>query len=350
MTYGISDVFTLLGSLGLFLYGMKVMSDALIEVAGDKMRSILASLTSNRFLAVLTGFIITAIIQSSSATSLMVISFVNASLLTLFEAIGVILGSHIGTTVTAWLITLIGFKIHLSAMALPLMGIGFLLSFSKKKQNSQWGYFIIGFAILFLGLQFLNEAVPDIKENPEILEFLTNYTDLGFWSILIFLGIGTLLTVIIQSSSAAMAITLIMCYQGWIPFELAAAMVLGLNVGTTITANLGAIVANTNAKRAARSHFITQGVGVLIMLFLLHPTLMLIDKYIDFNEGSPFSTPASMPLALSIFHSVFNILNVLLLVGFIKQIENLVIKMVPERIKPEPDFDKPKFLTNSAMR
>jgi phosphate:Na+ symporter len=334
----------------LFLYGMKVMSDALIEVAGDKMRSILASLTSNRFLAVLTGFIITAIIQSSSATSLMVISFVNASLLTLFEAIGVILGSHIGTTVTAWLITLIGFKIHLSAMALPLMGIGFLLSFSKKKQNSQWGYFIIGFAILFLGLQFLNEAVPDIKENPEILEFLTNYTDLGFWSILIFLGIGTLLTVIIQSSSAAMAITLIMCYQGWIPFELAAAMVLGLNVGTTITANLGAIVANTNAKRAARSHFITQGVGVLIMLFLLHPTLMLIDKYIDFNEGSPFSTPASMPLALSIFHSVFNILNVLLLVGFIKQIENLVIKMVPERIKPEPDFDKPKFLTNSAMR
>ena len=350
MTYGISDVFTLLGSLGLFLYGMKVMSDALIEVAGDKMRSILASLTSNRFLAVLTGFIITAIIQSSSATSLMVISFVNASLLTLFEAIGVILGSHIGTTVTAWLITLIGFKIHLSAMALPLMGIGFLLSFSKKKQNSQWGYFIIGFALLFLGLHFLNEAVPDIKENPEILEFLTNYTDLGFWSILIFLGIGTLLTVIIQSSSAAMAITLIMCYQGWIPFELAAAMVLGLNVGTTITANLGAIVANTNAKRAARSHFITQGVGVLIMLFLLHPTLMLIDKYIDFNEGSPFSTPASMPLALSIFHSVFNILNVLLLVGFIKQIENLVIKMVPERIKPEPDFDKPKFLTNSAMR
>ena len=169
MTYGISDVFTLLGSLGLFLYGMKVMSDALIEVAGDKMRSILASLTSNRFLAVLTGFIITAIIQSSSATSLMVISFVNASLLTLFEAIGVILGSHIGTTVTAWLITLIGFKIHLSAMALPLMGIGFLLSFSKKKQNSQWGYFIIGFAILFLGLQFLNEAVPDIKENQEIL-------------------------------------------------------------------------------------------------------------------------------------------------------------------------------------
>lgn len=350
MTYGISDVFTLLGSLGLFLYGMKVMSDALIEVAGDKMRSILASLTSNRFLAVLTGFTITAIIQSSSATTLMVISFVNASLLTLFEAIGVILGANIGTTVTAWLITLIGFKVHLSTMALPLMAIGFLLSFSKKKTRSQWGYFVIGFAILFLGLQFLNESVPDLEENPQILEFLKSYTDLGFGSILIFLGIGTILTVIIQSSSAAMAITLIMCYQGWVSFELAAAMVLGLNIGTTITANLGAIVANTNAKRAARSHFITQIIGVVLMLVLLKPTLNLIASMSVFKDGSPFSTPTSIPLALSIFHTIFNVFNMLLLIGFIKQLERAVINMVPERIKPEPEFDKPKFLTNSAMR
>ncbi len=231
MTFGPGDILTILGSLGLFLYGMKVMSDALMEVAGDRMRTILASLTSNRFFAVFTGFLITAVIQSSSATTLMVVSFVNATLLTLTEAVGVILGAHIGTTITAWLITLLGFKVSMSAIALPLVGFGFLMLFSKKNRTRQWGQFLIGFAILFIGLQFMKEAVPDIKQNPDVLAWLTSYTDMGFLSVLLFLAIGTLLTVIIQSSSATMALTLVMCYEGWIPFDLAAAMVLGENIG-----------------------------------------------------------------------------------------------------------------------
>ena len=217
MDYGITDILTLLGALGLFLYGMKVMSDALLELAGERMRSILSTTTSNRFFAVLTGFTITAVIQSSSATTLMVISFTNAGLLTLREAIGVIMGANIGTTVTAWLISIFGFKVSISAMALPLVGLGFLLTLLKKKQHQHWGYFVIGFAVLFIGLQFLKDAVPDIRSNPDILAVLSDYTSMGFLSILLFLLIGTLLTVVVQSSSAAMALTLLMTYEGWIP-------------------------------------------------------------------------------------------------------------------------------------
>ena len=223
MNYGFTDLVALFGSLGLFLYGMKVMSDALMEVAGNKMRSILASMTKNRIFAVFTGFLITAVIQSSSATTLMVVSFVNASLLTLTEAIGVILGANIGTTVTAWLIAILGFKVSMSSIALPLVGVGFLLTFSKKGNLKKWGKFIIGFAVLFIGLQFLKDSVPDIKANPEILSFLQSYTSMGYGSVFLFLAIGTVLTLIVQSSSATMALTLIMCNEGWIPFDMAAA-------------------------------------------------------------------------------------------------------------------------------
>ena len=254
MEYGFVNVLQLIGSLGVFLFGMKVMSDALLKLAGNKMRSILASMTSNKFLGITTGFLITAIIQSSSATTLMVVSFSNAGLLTLLESITVIMGANIGTTITAWLITLLGFKISMSALALPLVGFGFVFTLSKKEQTSNIGSFIIGFALLFIGLQFLKEAMPDINSNPEILEFLSTYTDLGYLSVFIFLLIGTLLTVIIQSSSATMALTLIMTAQGWLSFELAAAMVLGENIGTTITANLAAIVANYKAKRLSLIH------------------------------------------------------------------------------------------------
>ncbi|MBT8229957.1 MAG: Na/Pi symporter, partial [Bacteroidia bacterium] len=191
MNYGFGDILTLLGSLGLFLYGMKVMSDALMKVAGDKMRTILATMTANRFYAVLTGFMITSVIQSSSATTLMVVSFANASLLTLVESVGVIMGANIGTTVTAWLITILGFKVSMSTIALPLVGLGFIILMSKKKTRKDWGYFIIGFAILFIGLQFLKDSVPDIKNNPGALEFLAKYTELGYLSVLLFLIIGT---------------------------------------------------------------------------------------------------------------------------------------------------------------
>ncbi|MDP6456824.1 MAG: Na/Pi cotransporter family protein [Candidatus Marinimicrobia bacterium] len=330
MTYGFTDILTLLGSLALFLYGMKVMSDALMELAGDKMRKILAAATSNRFLALLTGLFITTAIQSSSATTLMVVSFVNASLLTLTEAVGVIMGANIGTTVTAWLISILGFKVKMSAIALPLVGFGFLLSLSKLDQRRHWGFFLIGFSVLFIGLQFLKDSVPDIKDNPEILSFLQQYTNLGYLSVLLFLAIGTILTLIIQSSSATMALTLLMTHEGWIPFDMAAAMVLGENIGTTITANLAAFVANFNAKRAARAHLIFNLLGVVWMLLLFYPFIQMIG-YVAIKLGgqSPFLTAAAIPVALSLFHTGFNFINSALLIGFIPQIVRVVERLIP---------------------
>ena len=350
MQYGFADFITLLGALGLFLYGMKVMSEALIELAGDRMRSILANATSNRFLAVLTGFSITAIIQSSSATTLMIVSFTNAGLLTLVEAIGVIMGANIGTTVTAWLISIFGFKIKMSAIALPLVGFGFLLSLRSDKQWQQWGYFIIGFAVLFIGLQFLKESVPDIRSNPEILGFLANYTSMGFFSVLLFLGIGTVLTLVVQSSSAAMALTLLMTFQGWIPFDMAAAMVLGQNIGTTITANLAALIANYQAKRTARAHLIFNMLGVLLALVVFYPSLELVDWFMQRTEGaSPMVQAAAIPVALSVYHTSFNIINTLLLLGFVNKIAAIVSWMVPEVKAPEPEIDQPVYLSKVSL-
>ncbi|MGB5460608.1 MAG: Na/Pi cotransporter family protein, partial [Eudoraea sp.] len=351
MEYGFTDILQLIGSLGLFLFGMKVMSDALLRLAGNKMRSILATMTSNRFLGIATGFLITSVIQSSSATTLMVVSFSNASLLTLPEAISVIMGANIGTTITAWLITLLGFKVSMSSIALPLVGFGFLFTFSEKENTKNWGGFIIGFAILFIGLQFLKDAMPNIDENPQILEFLTRYTDAGFWSVLLFLLIGTILTLIIQSSSATMALTLIMTAQGWIPFELAAAMVLGENIGTTITANIAAIVANFQAKRTARAHLIFNILGVIWMLALFYPFLRMISWTVqELGSPSPFVSAAAIPVAISLFHTVFNILNTFILVWFIKPISRLVEKIIPEVVAPEMAIEVPKYLDKEMLK
>ncbi len=351
MQYGFTDMLTLLGSLGLFLYGMKVMSDALMEVAGDRMRGILASMTSKRLFAVFTGFLITAVIQSSSATTLMVVSFANASLLTLVESIGVIMGANIGTTVTAWLITILGFKVSMSAIALPLVGLGFLMTFSKGKTRRQWGHFVVGFAVLFIGLQFLKDAVPDIGSNPQALEFLSKYTQLGFVSILIFLAIGTILTVVIQSSSATMALTLVMCFEGWIPFDMAAAMVLGENIGTTITANLAAVIANYHAKRTARAHLIFNMIGVIWMLLLFTPFLNAVDWFVTRDHSaSPFVQATAVPVALSVFHTAFNIANTSLLIWFVPLIARFVTTLVPEKVDPEKDIDQPMYLNSSHLR
>ena len=351
MEYGFTDILQLIGSLGLFLFGMKVMSDALLRLAGNKMRSILATMTSNRFLGIATGFLITSVIQSSSATTLMVVSFSNASLLTLPEAISVIMGANIGTTITAWLITILGFKISMSSIALPLVGFGFLFTFSKKENTKNWGGFIIGFAILFIGLQFLKDAMPNIDENPQILEFLKQYTNAGFWSVLLFLLIGTILTLIIQSSSATMALTLIMTAQGWIPFELAAAMVLGENIGTTITANIAAIVANFQAKRTARAHLIFNILGVIWMLALFYPFLRMISWTVqELGSSSPFVSAAAIPVAISLFHTVFNILNTFILVWFIKPISRLVEKIIPEVVAPEMAIEVPKYLDKEMLK
>jgi len=351
MEYGFYDILQLIGALGVFLFGMKVMSDALLKLAGNKMRSILATMTSNRFLGILTGFFITSVIQSSSATTLMVVSFSNAGLLTLTESISVIMGANIGTTITAWLITILGFKVSMSAIALPLVGFGFAFTFAKKEQTKNIGGFIIGFALLFIGLQFLKEAMPDIKSNPGILEFLSRYTDLGYLSILLFLLIGTVLTVVIQSSSATMALTLIMTAEGWIPFEMAAAMVLGENIGTTITANLAAIVANYQAKRTARAHLIFNVIGVIWMLILFYPFLKLISwMSVKFGSDSPYLSTAAIPVAISLFHTVFNVINTFLLVWFINPIAKFVERIVPEKIDPGKSVDEPKFLTQGALK
>lgn len=338
MNYSLLDFLTLIGALGLFLYGMKLMSEALQKVAGGKLRSFLAAMTSNRITGVLTGLSITAIIQSSSATTVMIVSFVNAGLLTLTESAGVIMGANIGTTVTAWIISILGFKVKMSILAYPIIGVGFPLIFSKKTRNQSWGEVLVGFALLFIGLESLKMSVPDIAQNPEILEFLKNFTGMGFGSTLIFLIIGTLLTVIIQSSSATMALTLVMCNNGWISFESAAAMVLGENIGTTITANLAAIVANASAKRAARLHFLFNVIGVIWVLSILSFFLKGVDSLTQSVSGkSAFTDAGSIPIALSFFHTIFNVSNVLLQIWFVKYLVILVRKVVPER-EDEQEF------------
>ena len=327
------------------------MSDALLKLAGNRMRAILATMTSNRFLGITTGFLITSVIQSSSATTLMVVSFSNASLLTLPEAISVIMGANIGTTVTAWIIAILGFKVSMSAIALPLVAAGMLFTFAKKERLQNWGSFIIGFAVLFIGLQFLKDAMPDIQQHPGILEFLRRYTEGGYASILLFMMLGTVLTVLIQSSSATMALTLLMTAEGWIPFEMAAAMVLGENIGTTITANIAAIVANFQAKRTARAHLIFNLLGVVWMLVLFYPFIRLIDWLTQqLGSPSPFVQVAAVPVAISLFHTVFNILNTLLLVWFLKPISWVVQKVVPEVIPPEKQIEEPKYLRPDMLK
>ena len=338
MNYSLLDFLTLIGALGLFLYGMKLMSEALQKVAGGRLRNFLAAMTSNRFMGVITGLSITAIIQSSSATTVMIVSFVNAGLLTLTESAGVIMGANIGTTVTAWIISILGFKVKMSILAFPIIGIGFPLVFSKKTRNKSWGEVLVGFALLFIGLESLKASVPNIGENPEILEFLKHFTGMGMGSNLIFLLIGTLLTVVIQSSSATMALTLVMCNNGWIQFDHAAAMVLGENIGTTITANIAAMVANSSAKRAARIHFLFNVVGVIWVLSIFPFFLRGVDSITQSVTGnSAFNNSGAIPIALSFFHTSFNVLNVLFQIWFIRYLVNLVQKLVPEK-EDEEEF------------
>ncbi len=339
MDYGILDFVTLIGALGFFIYGMKVMSEGIQKLAGNKMRDILSAMTSNRFFGILTGVLITALVQSSSATTVMTVSFVNAGLLSLTESIGVILGANIGTTFTSWLVTYFGFKVKISSIALPIIAVGLPMMFSSRSSLRSTSELLIGFALLFMGLDHLKAAVPNLQENPEILSFLQSYTDLGIASTLLFVVIGTILTVVVQSSSAAMALTLVMCNEGWIPFDLAVGIVLGENIGTTITANLAAIVANVHAKRAARAHFIVNIFGVVWMLIAMPFVLETIDYVMVntpyFGGVSPYESSGQILIALSLFHTSFNVINVLVLVWFVKPIEKLVVKMVSSKSKDD---------------
>ena len=346
----------------MFLYGMNLMSSGLQKAAGERMRSFLSAMTSNPLKGVLTGLGITSVIQSSSATTVMVVSFVNAGLLTLAQAIGVIMGANIGTTVTAWLVSWLGFKADISILAVPLMAVGFLLSNSKRNQRRNISELIVGFCLLFLGLSFMKESVPDLGETPEVLAFVQSWSAHGFGSVLIFLAFGTVLTLILQSSSATMAITLIMLSMGWIPFDMACAMVLGENIGTTITANIAASVGNTQAKRAAMSHTLFNVFGVVWALILFKPFLGLVGSITaglfglpdpsaeGFAVTSPTSAEATAALyGLSMLHTLFNTINTLILVWFTKQIARIVTWIVRAPKNQEGEAFRLKYITAGPL-
>ena len=341
----LSTCLNILGSLGVFLFGMKIMSEGIQKVAGNRLRKILAYMTQNRFSGVLTGFITTCLVQSSSATTVMVVSFVNAGLLTLVQSIGVVMGANIGTTLTGWLVSILGFKFKITAIALPTVGIGLPLIFSKITKRKNIGEIFVGFGLLFLGLNFLKKSVPNIKDNPEILEFLSNYTDLGFLSLIIFVFVGVVLTIVVQSSSAAMTITITMAFNGWIDFPTACALVLGENIGTTITAFLASLNANYHAKRTARAHMIFNVFGVVWMLIFFHWFI----QWVDYLAPGDSLSADNIPIHLSLFHTMFNILNVLLLIWFVPQIASIVRKMVPAKKDEEKADYKLEYLSTSVQ-
>ena len=359
---GILQIFTLLGALGMFLIGMNMMSSGLQKAAGERLRGFLSAMTSNPFKGVLTGLGITSVIQSSSATTVMVVSFVNAGLLTLTQAIGVIMGANIGTTVTAWMVAWLGFKADISILAVPMMLFGFLFSNSKKNQRKNIGELIIGFSLLFLGLSFMKESVPDLRQTPEVLQYVTTWSSYGFGSVLLFLLFGTVLTLVLQSSSATMAITLIMLSMGWIPFNMACAMVLGENIGTTITANIAASVGNTQAKRAAMSHTIFNVTGVIWALILFEPFLKLVGFVTENLFGLP--NPAAEGFAvteagtasstaalygLSMLHTLFNTINMLLLIWFTGAIAKAVSWIVKAPKNQESEAFRLKYISAGPL-
>lgn len=345
----IFQVLTLLGALGMFLYGMTLMSEGLQKVAGSRLRSILSAMTANSFTRVLTGTLITAVIQSSSATTVMIVSFVNAGLLSLTQAVGVIMGANIGTTVTSWLISLLGFTADISVLSIPLVGVGFVFMMFKSQKRKSIGEMIIGFALLFLGLTFLKDSVPDLSANPEAISFIQRWTGWGFPSILIFVLVGTVLTIILQSSSATVALTLVMASQGWIPFEIAAAMVLGENIGTTITANIAASVGNISAKRAALAHTVFNVFGVIWVLAIYKPFLWLVARIVVGLGGEdPFTSSASLLYAISTVHTLFNITNTCILIWFTPQIVKFVTWIIKGH-KDEEEVFRLRYIQGGMM-
>ena len=347
MDYSFFDFLRLIGSLGLFLYGMKIMSEGLQKFAGDSLRKILTAMTTNRLTGVLTGVLITALIQSSSATTVMVVSFVNAGLLTLTQSIGVIMGANIGTTVTAWLISALGFKVDIAAFSLPLLAFGIPLLFSGKSSRKSVGEFIFGFAFLFMGLQSLKANAPDLGANPDMLAFVQNYTDMGFISIILFLFIGAILTMIVQASAATMAITLIMCANGWIDYQLGVALVLGENIGTTITANLAALTGNIQARRAALAHLVFNIFGVCWVLVLFYPFTNAVSWFVTNIMG--ISDPAvAVSFKLAAFHTAFNISNTFIMIWFVNLIEKTVRALIKGKKEEEEEY-RLRYITGGML-
>lgn len=355
MNFGFFEILTLVGSLGFFIYGMKIMSEGIQKLAGSKMRNILGAITNNKFAGIFTGFFTTSVIQSSSATTVMIVSFVNAGLLSLRQAIGVIMGANIGTTVTAFLVLGLGFgKLSLATYSLPLIAIGLPLIFFKKDSLNSLGDFIIGFALLFMGLEALKKSVPSFDEGG-FYELIEPLTGSGIFSVIIFVFIGTFVTIIVQSSSAAMALTLVLCTKG-LPFEFAAAIVLGENMGTTVTANIAAIIGNIHAKRAALAHLIFNLFGVIWMIILFNFFIENIEEFVKLNSGwFPFDNSSKQSIenstiqwSLALFHLTFNILNTLLLVWFVENIEKIVTKVIYSKAEEDEIFQL-KYFSNTTL-
>jgi phosphate:Na+ symporter len=340
----ITNIFSLVGSLALFLFGMKTMSEGLEKFAGDRLRSILAAMTKNRVMGVLTGVLITALIQSSSATTVMVVSFVNAGLMTLAQSIGVIMGANIGTTVTAWIISAVGFKVDIAAFSIPLLAIGMPLIFSEKGNRKSLGEFIFGFSFLFMGLAFLQDVATTMGIGDMVAGILAHVPQDSFFTILLFIVVGALVTMIVQSSSAAMAITL-MLFGMNIPgfgFEQAAALAMGQNIGTTITAFMASLTANTQARRAALAHMFFNVFGVVVFLIVFYPACDAVSWFVNNVMGG-----GNDLFKLSTFHTAFNIINTLLLIGFVRQIEAFVCKVLPMKAKDE-DY-RLKFISGGLL-
>ncbi|MDQ8193065.1 Na/Pi cotransporter family protein [Coraliomargarita sp. SDUM461004] len=326
-----STLFAIFGSLGLFLYGMKVMSEGLQKVSGEGLRALIANMTRNRLSGVISGTLMTTLVQSSSATTVMIVSFVNAKLLTLRESIGMIMGANLGTTTTFWVVAILGFKFSLNSIALPCVGIGVAMIFFRTPKVRNGGEALIGFGILFLGLNFLKSSVPDMATNPELFAFLADWTGHGIGSVAIFFIFGVILTIMVQSSSVAGAITLTLVAKGWIGYEDAAAIVLGENVGTTITANLAAVTGGVEAKRAARAHFILNIIGVCWILCIFG----FFTDFIDKITPGLASAPEHTLYHLAAFHSLFNLINIFILSWFVPQLAYLATKMVGDKTAPD---------------
>jgi phosphate:Na+ symporter len=357
MNFGFFSVIQIIGSLAFFIYGMKMMSDGIQRAAGAQLRNILRQMTKNRYLGVLTGFLITALVQSSSATTVMTVSFVNAGLLSLVESAGVMMGANIGTTITAWIISILGFKVKLSAYSYPLFAIGIPLILAKSGKLKYWGEFIVGFAILFLGLSALKGSMPDLEGNSQILSWIKDVNNYGIFSRILFVFIGAMVTVLVQSSSAAMAITLTLVYTGWLPLDVAAAMVLGENIGTTITAELASLVGNANAKRSARIHSMFNIIGVIWMVislpWIIEYISIFVDNYTNIFEGH-VEVDASIDTVnrlktykLAAFHTVFNLLNVVFLLPFVPWLVKVATWSVKD--KDSDDDHSLKFISTSSL-
>ena len=339
------NLLSLLGSLGLFLFGMKTMSEGLEKFAGDRLRSILAAMTKNRFMGVLTGIVVTALIQSSSATTVMVVSFVNAGLMNLAQAIGIIMGANVGTTVTAWIISAIGFKVNIAALALPLLAFGIPLIFSNKNKRKSVGEFIFGFAFLFMGLSFLQKAATDLDIGSMVAMMLAGLADGGFFTIILFVLVGAIVTMVVQASAATMAITLMLFDMHITGFglEQAAALAMGQNIGTTITAVMASMTAGTQARRAALAHMFFNVFGVVVVLLLFYPFCNAVSWFVE----DVMQAGSNDLCKLSMFHTAFNIFNTLLLIGFVHQIENFVCRALP--LKEEQEEKGLKYISGGLF-